>query len=260
MKISLNPWYLSYKPDNAQIDCRLICLHYAGGSASFCADWRGRLGNNVELISIQLPGRENRFGEKHIVDMNELAGQIHGALGCVLDLPYAVFGHSMGALIGYELIRRIQKSGQPRPLCFFASGRQAPPFPEEGTPIGELPDNVFCEEFIKRHATDNLAEILKISDYRDVFLPQIRADMRLIENYQFQAADSKLDTDIIALDGDIESDMIPREQFDAWGEFTSQDFEQRLFKGGHFFIHSAEEDVLKVLKNTLCKQQVVAAD
>src|SRR5690606_31124383 len=132
---------------------------------------------------------------------------------------------------GYELIRCIQKSGQQRPLCFFASGRQAPPFPEEGTPIGELPDSTFCQEFIKRHATDNLANILKNPDYRDVFLPQIRADMRLIENYQFQASDSKIHTDIIALDGNFEGEMIPKEQFDAWSEFTSQDFKQSIFEG-----------------------------
>src|SRR5690606_21665412 len=121
---------------------RLICLPYAGGSAAVYRPWSSHLTPDVELHCVQLPGRGWRLREAPLRDLRALAGQVAEAIAALDDLPFAIFGHSMGSWLGLEVVRRLEELGRP-PVRFFASGRQAPGLGCTQPPLAHLSDEEF---------------------------------------------------------------------------------------------------------------------
>jgi medium-chain acyl-[acyl-carrier-protein] hydrolase len=227
---------------------RLFCCHYAGGSASFCNGWTKFLPQGIEIVSVQLPGREERFHEPFVTDMAALIAELAPAVRPYLRVPFAIFGHSMGAMVAYELSCELQRQFRTAPRIFFASGRQAPHFPEKDAPIHGLPDEDFCAAFLQRHATQNLQSLFADQEIRQMFVPQLRADMALVERYRSNPAKSvKLSCPVIALDCQQGAGCVDGHELAGWREHTSGPFKVYRFPGDHFFIDSAKTDVLAVI-------------
>ena len=227
---------------------RLFCFHYAGGSASFCNGWAKYLPKTVEIVSIQLPGREERFQEPFVTDMNALVESLATSMRRYLDVPFALFGHSMGALVCYELARELQRRGGHEPRVLFAAGRQAPQYPEKEPLIHELPDDAFGTAFVERHASQGLRQLFADPEIREFFIPQLRADIALVEKYRFDAAKpGKLSCPLVAMDCHSPPHCIDETELAAWREHTSGEFCTYRFPGDHFFIESAAAQVLGVI-------------
>lgn len=246
-----NGWFVHAKKVNRPA-LRLFCLHYAGGSASFCSGWARRLPATVEVVSIQLPGREQRYLEPLITDMAALIDALIPALEGRLMVPFAVFGHSMGAAIGYELISELQRRRMEQPVIFFASGRQAPQFAEKDAPVHRLPDEEFCSAFLQKHYSKDLQSVFADEEAKEFFLPQLKADVQLVENYRYDVARAvKLACPVIALDCCGGKGHVEEHELAAWREHTSGAFRSYRFPGDHFFIESAQAQVLAVISNEL---------
>ena len=242
-----NPW-LVFLRRNPEAVLRLFCFHYAGGSASAFRNWVNYLPGSIEVIAIQLPGREGRFKEAHIQQFDKLIDVLVLSMLPYLDLPYVVFGHSLGSLKSFEWIRAIKKRKLQQPNLYIAAGRGAPQLPRREPPIAFLPEEEFVQELIKNYG-EKLEPILKVKELRDLFIPQIRADYLLSETYEYKEG-IKLDCPIFAFAGD-EENKISEGDLHGWAAHTTNNFRARRFPGDHFFIHSAEEQVLTVINNEL---------
>lgn len=243
-------WQVFYKR-NAHATVRLFCFHYAGGSASAFRNWGKHLPSSVELIGVQLPGREGRFREPFVTRFDDLIETLAEVLTPYLDKPYAVFGHSLGTLISFEWIRQLERCGRRRPLLFFASGRQAPQFPSTDPPISSLPEEEFIRELLKEYE-DNLGSLLEKRELREAFIPQLRADFELSESYEYRRG-AKLGCPIIAYAGKNETKIGERE-LTGWREHTIGRFTAGRFPDAHFFIHSQEDLVLQEIRRELSSE------
>ena len=226
---------------------RLLCFHHAGGSATAFRSWPVALRPDVELWSIQLPGREDRLREPPFVRLEPLVQALVEVLAPRLVVPYAFFGHSMGALVGFELARALRRRHQPLPACVCVSSFRAPCLPGSDPPIHALPDAEFIEELGR---FDNDSErTLQHEELRQLLLPALRADFAVCESY-IHAADVPLDCPILAFGGQADP-RVSREDLDGWRELTSRTFQLTLFPGKHFYLNTAQESLLSALNQTL---------
>lgn len=241
------PWQVVYSR-NARAAVRLFCFHYAGGSASAFRNWASHLPRSVELVAVQLPGREGRFDERFITRFDELIETLTDALMPSLNMPYAVFGHSLGTLIGFEWIRQLDHRGIRQPSIFFASGRRAPQFINPEPPISQLPEAEFVRELLKKYS-DQLGSVLEREDFRQAFVPQLRADFTLSETYRYRRG-VPLECPIVAFAGEEESEVTEQELL-GWQAHTTGRFNALRFPGTHFFIHSQEARLLQEVNRQL---------
>ena len=224
---------------------RLFCIPYAGGGAQIYRTYGQALPADVEVCAIQLPGREKRFLEPALECVDAIADQLAPVIGEKLDLPYAIFGHSLGALVGFELVRRLRNAGRPLPVRLFASGHRAPHLPDPDPPIHHLPDAEFIEELRELNGTPEA--VLESSELLELVLPMLRADFAAAETYLYRS-DAPLSCPITALGG-TDDDKVSPEALQGWGEHTSGGFEFHLFEGDHFFIHQRHDDVMRILRD-----------
>jgi medium-chain acyl-[acyl-carrier-protein] hydrolase len=251
-----SPWLIRYRR-SPEAAVRLFCFHCAGGSASEFRGWPAQLPGRVELVAVQLPGREARVKEPFIADMEELTGGIVDAMTPLLDKPYAVFGHSFGSIGGFEAIRKLRRRGLPQPFLFIPAGRQGPQLADKDPPIASLPREAFIKELQKDYG-DHIGHVLESAELREVFIPQIQADFALSETYRFRA-EPPLDCPIVAFAGVDEEDLCARE-LDAWSEHTSGSFRSRRFPGDHFFIRESQALVIEAIRQEIAgvrREQVV---
>ncbi len=225
---------------------RLICLPAAGGGASRYRDWPAHLPDDVEVVSVQLPGRENRFDEPAIEAMEPLVGRLLDELAGSLVAPFALFGHSMGALIAFELTRRM-RSRNLHPVHLFASGCRAPHLPSRSPDWHTLPD----EEFIA--AVGALGgippELLAESQFLEAMLPMLRSDCTLVETYVFRPQ-IPLSCPVTAFGGLNDQEVFP-EDVRAWSDHTTGPCRVHLLPGDHFFVNSARSDLLRLVASEL---------
>ncbi|NEP09470.1 MAG: thioesterase [Symploca sp. SIO2C1] len=241
-----NLWIKCPQP-NPQANLRLFCLPYAGGGASIFHLWHRELPSNVELCPIELPGRENRIKEKPIDNLEILTEKLVEVLLQHLDKPFALFGHSMGALIVYELARKLQQKNV-SPAYLFVSGRQAPNEPEFYPPFYFLPDAEFIERLTKIYP--NIPDaVLKEEELMQLFLPVLRADMTLAQTYSSSQVEP-LDCPIFAL-GSLEDEEASYERLVSWREYTRSSFSVQTFPGGHFYLNENRQPLLQFISQTL---------
>ena len=181
------PW-LQCRPASGRPQIRLFCFPHAGGGASAFHSWRAAFPSAVQLCSVLLPGRESRRSEPAFTQLNLLATTLARELAPWLDLPYAVFGHSMGAMLAFEWIRELRRSGQAMPARLFLSGRRAPDLNHEAAELHMLPDPQFIKELTRRYGgiPDEIRQVPELVDY---YLPVLRADLTLVESYHFRKED-----------------------------------------------------------------------
>jgi medium-chain acyl-[acyl-carrier-protein] hydrolase len=244
--VNASSWLLRSGGDR-RARVRLFCLPSAGGGGSVYMPWARQL-PTVDVCAVQLPGRENRLREPAYTRFAEMMDATFQVLRPHLDMPFALFGHSMGALIAFELARRLRAEGAPVPAHLFVSGHRAPQLPNPRPPLAHLPDAAFLAELRTRY--DGVpAEVLRHPDLMALLLPCLRADLALVEDYRCDVAEP-LACPISVYGG--EDDPVANEaELAAWRAQTRGEFTLTRFAGTHFFIRSAREELLAALSREL---------
>lgn len=230
-----------------QASLRLFCFPYAGGKAVSFRAWSSGLPKTVEVCPIELPGRGTRFMEVPLTQFSLLIPAIAQALLPYLNKPFAFFGHSMGALVSFELARLLRKQYGLNPVHLFVSGRYAPQITSTDPPIHLLPEPAFLEELRRLNGTPE--EVLENAELMQLFLPMLRADFALLETYVY-VPELPLFCPITVFGG-LQDRNVSYEQLQAWWEQTSADFSVQMLPGDHFFVHSAETLLLQLLYQKL---------
>lgn len=211
---------------------RLFLLPHAGGGASFFRAWAKALPPHVEACAVQLPGRENRLMEPPFTRIEPLVEALADATAPLRDRPWAVLGHSNGALIAFEWARLLRARGEALPVHLFASGRRAPDVPLQRPPTANLPDDEFIADLRQLGGVPDA--VLENQELLQIVLPLLRADVSLNEAYAFRP-DAPLDVPITGLCG-VQDEKATRDVMEPWERHTSRGFSLRLFPGDHFFL------------------------
>lgn len=238
---------ISRPKPNAQAKVRLFCFPYAGGGASVFRSWPNDLPPTIEVCAIQYPGRENRLAEPLLSSSEPLVEALTVDLQPYLDRPYAFFGHSLGALVAFDVARLLAQRQQSQPLHFFVSARAAPQLPTIEPPIHQLPPAEFIHKITALNGTPD--EILRNAELMDLLYPILRADFAINETYVYRHG-LPLDCPISALGG-LRDSLISRAQLEAWSEQTRGPFAVRMFPGHHFFLHEMRSLLLRIVTQDL---------
>lgn len=241
-----DPWIVRPRP-NARAALRLFCFPYAGGGAAVYAPWAGALPETIEVIAVQPPGRAERLAEPAHAELGSLVEALFAPIGPLLDRPFAFFGHSMGALVSFELARALRRARCPQPQILIASGHGAPHLPARRPPAHHLPTPEFLGELRRLGGTP--PEVLAHNELLELLLPTLRADFALCETYSYGYG-APLACPIVALGG-LEDPDVSRADLEAWGDHTLAGAYVRMVPGGHFFLHSARQLVLTVVAREL---------
>jgi medium-chain acyl-[acyl-carrier-protein] hydrolase len=222
-------WFTVPRPAPAA-RLRLVCFPYAGGGASAYWRWAAALPAGIELAAVTLPGREARFDEPPHESLAVLLPELLDALG-PYQRPVAFFGHSMGALIAFELCRALARDGLPAPRALVVSGRRAPHLPAPAGSSDDLSDPALCAQLRAYGGTSD--EVFAEPALLELVLPTFRADLVLAAGYRYRPA-PPLETPIIAYGG-VEDAETSAAEIAGWAEHTSAGFDSRFFPGGHSF-------------------------
>ena len=241
-----NPWVVRSKP-NPSARLRLFCFPYAGGGAHVYHAWSRTLPAFVEVCGVQPPGRGSRVAERPFAEVGPLVRAAADALLPYLDIPFTFFGHSMGALIGFETAREYRRRGVPGPAQLFVSGRRAPQLPRTEPPTHELPEAEFIEELRRLNGTPQ--EVLDNPELMSLMIPLLRADFSVTATYEY-TPEPPLDCRITAYGG-LGDEEAGRAQMEPWREHTAAEFTLRMLPGDHFFLHSQQPLLLRALAQEL---------
>lgn len=242
---SKSAWIHCFEPDpGARL--RLFCVPYAGGGASVYRGWPASLPPGIELCAIQLPGRETRIAEPRFSRMGPLVEALREAVAPWLDRPYALFGHSMGAEVAFELVRALRRTGGPQPRHLFVSARPAPQRPRR-PPLHHLPHDAFVAQLRRLGGTPDA--VLASPELMELVIPVLRADFAVLETNGYQA-EPPLDCPISAFHG-VDDDRATEEDMQAWAAQTAAAFRLRAFPGGHFFLHQAKARLIQMMVKDL---------
>ena len=241
-----NIWF-ARQPSRRPARLRLFCLPYAGGGAGIYRNYSQEIPDDVEVCAIRLPGREKRFSEPAYRSVGPLVEAMADALRNDVDLPFVIFGHSLGALVGFELSRQLRRELGVQPVSLIVSAHRAPQIPDPDPPIHDLVDDEFIEEIQKLNGTP--LEVFESPEILSLVMPMLRADFCMTETYQYRE-DTALDCRLRAYGGE-EDDEVIRSELEPWREQASGDFELRMFPGGHFFIHHRHSELMAALRAEL---------
>ncbi|MCX2971482.1 MULTISPECIES: thioesterase II family protein [Streptomyces] len=238
-------WIRSFHPAPAPGSTRLVCLPHAGGSASFYFPVSRALAADLDVVAIQYPGRQDRRHEECVDSVEELARRVVDVLDPRPDQPVALFGHSLGATLGYEMARLMEQRGVvPRHL--FASGRRAPSRHRHET-VHQRDDEGILAELKTLSGTD--ARVLGDEEVLRMSLPAIRSDYRAAETYVHRPG-PPLSCPITAFTGE-DDPKVTLDEARAWSEHTTAAFAMHTYPGGHFFLSDHAPALLRVISQEL---------
>jgi medium-chain acyl-[acyl-carrier-protein] hydrolase len=227
---------------------RLFCFPNAGGAVAQFRTWHQSLPAGVEVCPVQLPGQGSRFREEPFTRLQPLAETLAEVLSPCLDVPYAFWGYSMGALISFVLAHELKRRGAHGPASLFIAARSAPHVPPVVSPIHTLPEPQFITEVQRRY--NGIPEaILQERELLSLLLPVLRANFEMIETYTFPG-DRLLDIPMMAFGG-LQDPTVNTRQIAAWGELTSQTFRYFMFPGDHFFLQNHLPAILQIVTREL---------
>jgi surfactin synthase thioesterase subunit len=225
---------------------RLFCFPHAGLGASVFRTWVGALHPDVDICPVQFPGRESRQLEVPFTSMADLADAAAEALRPYADVPFALLGHSMGALAAFEVAQRLDETTTPAHL--FVSARRAPHMPDRLPPLGALDDKTFVDEIQRRYGGIP-APVLECEDLLAMLLPRLRADVATLEGYAFRAR-RVLHCPISVFGGDGDP-TVSVEDLEGWREHSRRDVRVRLLRGGHLFLQQHRDTLLRCIRADL---------
>ena len=240
-------WFIRPKP-NPHARLRLFCLPYAGGGASVFRSWSNVLPQYLEVCAVQLPGRENRVREqpfRHVSGLTQILTEI---IEPYLNLPFAIFGHSMGAIVAFELARRIRKVYGLRATHLFVASRRAPHITSQEA-LHRLSDPSFIAELRMYDGIPDL--LLRENELMQLLLPTIRADFAINETYVYPP-EEPLECPISAFGG-LHDPKVSSDDLALWREHTCGAFSQHILPGNHFFFQSSQELLLKTIADDLTR-------
>jgi medium-chain acyl-[acyl-carrier-protein] hydrolase len=240
--LAKNPWLVRASAPAHRF--RLYCFPFAGGNAAAFQHWQDGLGPEIEVCAVQLPGRAARMLEPPMTSLSSVVSAVADAIARDPRCPFAFFGHSMGALLAFEVARHCMRTGQPLPSHLFASGCAAPQARGERRNLHRLPDAELIEALREYNGTP--PELFAHRDLLDLVLPTIRADFRLVENYAYQASVAlPIPLSVLAGRQDEHVDAL---QAQAWEKETTGPCRVDWFDGDHFFLQSQRAQVLAHLR------------
>lgn len=245
-KSSDNPWIFHLRP-NPQAQLQLFFFPHGGGSAQAFYSWKDEFPEEVALYAIQLPGRGARLKEPPMTRLTPLVQELGRVIGPYLEKPFAFFGHSIGALIAFELARELRKMSDHFPKQLFVSARHAPQIADPMSPIHHLSDAEFLKEIERYNGIPR--EILEEADLMQMTLPALRADLECVETYVY-LEESPLVCPISCYGG-RDDPTVSYEQLEAWREQTCASFSVKIFPGEHFFIQTHRSLFLRALTEEL---------
>lgn len=240
-------WITSFTP-NPSARLRMFAFPYAGAGAVVYRTWETALPNEVELAIIRLPGRESRLREQPFTQMQPLVSAVVDALIPQLDKPFVFFGHSMGALVAFEVVRELRRQRQPMPKHLLISGRRAPHLPDPDSALHPLGDPAFVKEMQRRYGGIPDA-ILKTPELLALFVPILKADFSVIETHTY-TEESSLDCPI-SVYGGTQDFVLRAGDLEGWAQHTSQAFQIQKFAGGHFYFQNQQTELLEAMSKVL---------
>lgn len=241
------PWTRRFRRvDSPRI--RLFCFPHAGGGASAYASWHQLLPADVEVCPVQLPGREERLLEPAFERVAPLVERLGRALDNHLELPFALFGHSMGALIAFELARMLRRERGLQPRHLFVSAARAPHTPSTLPVLYDLPDQEFVRE-VRTHYDGIPAEVLENEEAMRLFVPRLKSDFGIFDTYRYAEAEP-LGCPITGFGGRDDS-SVTGNQLEAWRDLTTSVFELHWLPGDHLYLQSQRERIVSVVGHYL---------
>jgi surfactin synthase thioesterase subunit len=226
----------------------LLCFPHAGAGAALFRSWPAHLPADIEVVCPCLPGRDGRAAEAPLADMAKLITDLQNQVTAVLDRPYALYGHSLGAFIAFELAHVLRRQDAAAPVRLIVSGQRAPRLPYRQTPIYTLPDDEFLTAVRRRHQA--IPEKLLADPAMRAYLTRLpRADFALVEAYQRPVV-GRLPCPITAFGG-VDDSTIESAELAAWSAETDADFRLQMMPGGHFFPQAHTAELLGRIANAL---------
>lgn len=245
-----SPWFLRQSGGPGRL--RLFCFSYAGGSASAYRFWHAALPSDIEVCAVQLPGRETRFAEPPLRSWPLLIGALSREISqSVGSMPFAFFGHSLGATVAFEVARHLAASRLPQPKKLFVSASGAPQLRLPPKGLHALPEADLIREVSALNGTP--MDVLRDPDIMNLWLPIARADFFLAESYRYQPGEL-LNLPIHVYAG-TQDERTNKERAEGWQMETRSDCTVRWFEGGHFFINEQRDAVLNALSDDLSATQ-----
>lgn len=237
---------------SAEPTFRVFCFPYAGSGASVFRAWAAHLPRGVELWGVQPPGRETRFAEDPPTEFGSLVDEATASIRSKLELPYVLFGHSLGALVSFEVVRRLQRHGENLPKRLIVSACAAPQLHRAGTtPVAR---SQALLESDRRFLRDTLAANGQVredilDELEDVFLPILRADLNLFRAYCYGHDDPL--TVPISVYGGEDDVAVPVAGLEAWAIQTTRACSVRLIPGDHFYLRAQPAELFAALREDM---------
>ncbi|MFJ7246790.1 thioesterase II family protein [Kitasatospora sp. NPDC098652] len=239
-------WTVRWSPRPAAA-VRLFCLPHTGGGAGVYRHWATRLDPRIELRCVRLPGRESRFRERPYAGLDELVPALVDAVTPELDGPHAWFGHSMGALLAYEVCRELERRGLPRPVRLLVAGRRAPHLPDRAAPVHAAPTEQLLAHLAELNGTPD--ELLQHPGLLGTVLPMLRADFSVSETYRWRPGPELAVP--VSVFGGTDDPVADLAELTAWRLHTSAGCTVRQFPGHHFFLHQDPHPVVDAVSGAL---------
>jgi len=240
------PW-LALLRRNTPARLRLFCFPYAGGNASLFRTWRNNLPGTLEVCPVHLPGRGPRLSEPPLRRLSSIVAALIPALRPHMDQPFAFFGHSMGALVAFETARQLRRAYDLEPVHLFISGSNPPQLLGNRRITYNLPDEQFIKELQRLNGTPKA--VLEHSELLKFMMEQLRADFEVVETYRYVSGPPlSCGISVFGGLGDCETN---RERLTHWQEHTTGSFSVSMLPGDHFFLHTAESVLFRLLSQKL---------
>ncbi|GAB6988511.1 thioesterase II family protein [Paenibacillus pini] len=235
---------------------KLICIPYAGGTSSSYIRWAKYLHPGIEMINVELAGRGKRFGEPLYSAFEEAVNDVFLQIKRHIepDVDYALFGHSMGSWISYELYYKLLEEGYPLPFHLFFSGRRAPHLVKKPDGYWKLPESEMVELLLRYGGVSR--EFMEDPQLLELIMPMVRADFRITEEYVYQDKNIKLGCGVSVFTGRNDVD-IPISDMYGWRDLSAQSCQVYEFAGNHFFIHEYAQEVVTAIHKILLKNMMV---
>ena len=254
------PWLQCARPNSEKASMRIFGFPFVGGGASIFNSWNQHIDESIEMIGVQYPGRESRIAETPLDNMEELVKSIVENMLPFLDRSYVLYGHSMGALISYEVARYLQKHYQEKPLKLVIGAWTSPSMVRKfALGLDGVTEDLNMDELGDREVFDNLTKnrIIYPEDLGDIndpgiikaLMPSVRADLKILGGYKFDDSE-RLDCPITVLKGD-QDPLFQEEDMRLWKDLTSQEFNLVEVSGKHLFIKDNPEDVVKRIRDEI---------
>ena len=243
---SENPQFTSGEKSTQRQRINLICLPFAGASIYSYRDITTQIADFINIIPVELPGRGQRISEPLLSDIHKIVDDAFLQIKAHINIPYAIYGHSLGTLLGFLLVKRILNEDLPQPIHLFFSGRGGPSVQDKDKHIHALPKKEFIKKLQEYEGSPQ--EILNDESIMEFFEPVLRADFKAVSNYPYNE-DTPFNIPITVMIGTTENTTY--EEAMKWQDETSKEISLRQFPGGHFFIYQHSQEIGRIFSHTL---------